>query len=171
MSEDAIIEKATKCARKFLASDVMRSDLQSAPPTEDDLLSMGEQLMQSDPTEDTNTFDAMRLVGSHMLKRGEKLPPWLEDFMARVATGEIERPTKRGPDKYLNFERDYKLARCVEKIAERYDLPKYYGHETPRKKADRPKKVTAAEVVSRASRCSVETVITAYKRHRRKHEN
>ena len=171
MSDEAKIEEAICFARDFLASDFMQNDLLAAPPTEDELLRMGALLMRMDPTEDTNTFDTFLLVGCHMLEHGETIPLWLARFIAGVARGEIKRPTLRGPDKHIHFERDFQLARCVEEVAARFSLPKYYASDTPRKKPAPPKKATAAEIVSRASGLPVEIVITAFKRRPKFHQN
>ena len=70
------------------------------------------------------------------------------------------RPTRRGADKYRNFERDYGLWRTALEVAKRFNLPLYTNNELSTK-------TTAAEVVGKAANLKVAIVTTAIKKFNR----
>jgi hypothetical protein len=105
-------------------------------------------------------------LAAAMLRNHVRLPECLETFAAKVLSGELKRPTKRGPDKFKNAGRDEKLWQATELIADLFGVPRYVNnHEV---KDDAPSaRITAAEIVSRAARCGVHAVIKACRKKRR----
>lgn len=162
-------DEALKFARAFLAGDVMQRDVRSAPATGHEKSSIVEQLTLAAENPDTNDFDLLIALVEEFRKKGQRLPDWLADFAADAATGKIKRPTKRGPDTYKNWERDYTLFRCVTEVSLKFLIPKYInsdqGEGLPG--SGTTMKPTAAAIVSQASGISADVVITAYKRFSR----
>lgn len=105
---------------------------------------------------DTNDFDAGLGIAATMLRKGEHLPKWLALFAADVLEGKCKRPTNRGPDRYANWIRNYKLARAVVEVSNQFDLPKYSNSDTSHK-------ITAAEIVAESGHISLDVVLHATK--------
>lgn len=111
---------------------------------------------------DANNYDILVSLAAQELRRFDPdsccvpIQPWLAQFAADVLEGKRKRPTKRGPDKYGNFSRNYCYARAVSAVAERFEIPKYATGEPLNKP-------TAAEVIAEAAGCKPDTVINAVK--------
>ena len=105
---------------------------------------------------DTNDFDAGLGIAATMLRKGEHLPNWLALFAADVLEGKCRRPTNRGPDRYANWIRNYKLARAVVEVSNQFDLPKYSNSDTSHK-------ITAAEIAAESGHISLDVVLHATK--------
>ncbi|WP_146589643.1 hypothetical protein [Puniceibacterium confluentis] len=108
---------------------------------------------------DTNDFDVGVRVASRMFRDGKSLPGWLAKFAADVLEGKRVRPTKRGPDRYAYWERDYTLCKAVSQVSTRFGLPEYTENELSRK-------VTAAEIVAEVAGVSINVVTHAVKKFR-----
>mgnify|MGYP005850287209 CR=1 FL=1 len=106
---------------------------------------------------DTNDFDVGVVTAAAMLRDGEHLPDWLAGFAADVLEGKRKRPTKRGPDPYANWIRDYSLARAVLEISRQFDVPEYTKNELSNK-------ITAAQIVAETAHLSLDVVHHAIKR-------
>ncbi len=144
-------------AREFLNSPVLTNDVDRHPPAEQDCQHLAAELQRASNDPDTNDYDVLSNLAVFYLREGQQLPDWLAIFAADVLEGKKKRPTKRGKDKYDNWERDYKLFRATQEVAEAYNLPHYYNNELN-------EKITAAKIVAHAAGCSVDTVINCYKR-------
>ena len=153
-------DEAIRFACEFLTRDVLVEGINSAPPGASDFYHMYKALEQASIDPDTNDFDTLVVVAVDLLRKNEQLPGWLAKFAADVLSGERKRPTKRGADKYTNWERDYKLWRCVDEVSRRFSLPKYDN-------TDLYENETSAGMVSEASGFSIEVVVTAYKKMNR----
>ena len=111
-------------------------------------------------SDNPNAYDALVTVAAWFLRDPlgrQMMPIWLSRFAADVIEGKRTRPTRRGPDPYPNWVRDFKLAHLTPVIARRYKLPLFTHNELSRK-------WTAAEVVSEAADVPTETVINALRR-------
>ena len=150
--------EAVEFARQFLNSLVLQNDIKASPPQEHENVVEALRLAAINP--DTNDFDTLLVVAADLLYQGRMLPKWLADFTADVILGKKKRPTKRGPDIYVNWERDYKLWRATQEVAKKFNLPLYSSQ-------GRSGSTTAAEIVSLAENCNVDVVITAYKKFTR----
>jgi len=106
---------------------------------------------------DANGFDALVLIAGTFLSLDERLPEFLASFAADVLLGKRKRPTKRGPNKYGNFQRDFKLWLVTDVVAEECGLQRYSRNELSGK-------TMAAEIVSRAAGYKLDVVIAAYKK-------
>lgn len=151
-------------AKRLLDTDILRNDIISLGPDHGDPDSVVDALIKIAAPEydrDTNDYDVLNLLLTGYLKSNEPVPDWLATFGANVLEGTIKRPTKRGPDEYTNFERDYRLARAVQKVAKDYSLPRYHINEESKKNKMTD---TAAGVVSQAHGCNIDVVINAYKK-------
>jgi hypothetical protein len=151
---------AVQFAREFLSRDVSLDEKMSSPPSTSELQRMGQALELAARAPDSNDYDTLVALAAKMLRNGERFPPWLANFAADVLTGKIPRPTKRGPDKYSKYDRDYKISRCVDEVSRRFGLPKYDN-------SGLSEKTTASKIVSEASGLSVDVVVTAYQKHNR----
>jgi len=149
---------AVKFAKKFLSTPVLLNDAKASTPQEhENVIKALKQAAINPDNPDTNDFDALVLIAGTSLSLHGILPQFLASFAADVLLGKRKRPTKRGPDKYLNFGRDYKLWRATQEVAKAFGLPHYTNNELS-------DKTTAAEIVSRATGCKPDVVITAYKK-------
>lgn len=138
-------------------NNILFKDVKASHPTESDMERMGDALEQAARDPDTNDFDVLVMLAAGLMRENERLPDWLASFAADVLEGKRKRPTKRGADKYKNWQRDYSLWRAVDEVACKFDLPKYTNNELSNKP-------TAAGIVAEAARLNVDVVITAYKR-------
>ncbi|MBM4207424.1 MAG: hypothetical protein FJ190_05195 [Gammaproteobacteria bacterium] len=145
-------------ACEFLGKNVMYDDaianIKSQTNTE--LEHVGKALLAATENPDTNDFDVLITLIVACLRNGEFMPEEFRHFVADVLEGNRQRPTKRGADKYKNWERDYKLCRAVQEVAKTYDLPHYSNNEFS-------EKTTAATIVAEASGLKIDVVINAYK--------
>ena len=137
-------------------NNILFQDVVASIPSEADLERMGDALEQAARDPDTNDFDVLVMIAAGLMRENERLPDWLASFAADVLEGKRKRPTKRGADKYKNWQRDYSLWRAVDEVASKFNLPKYTNNELSRKP-------TAAGIVAEAARLNVDVVITAYK--------
>lgn len=137
-------------------NNILFKDVKASHPTESDMERMGDALEQAARDPDTNDFDVLVMLAAGLMRENERLPDWLASFAADVLEGKRKRPTKRGADKYKNWQRDYSLWRAVDEVACKFDLPKYTNNELSNKP-------TAAGIVAEAARLNVDVVITAYK--------
>ena len=137
-------------------NNILFKDVRASYPTEADMERMGDALEQAARDPDTNDFDVLVMLAAGLMRENERLPDWLASFAADVLEGKRKRPTKRGADKYKNWQRDYSLWRAVGKVACKFDLPRYTNNELSNKP-------TAAGIVAEAARLKVDVVITAYK--------
>jgi hypothetical protein len=149
-------------ARTLLERSLLRDDIRSATAATDLALAghlLGKlKLAALEP--DTNDFDTLINLAAQCLYEGEVLPGWLAAFAADVLTGKRVRPTRRGADKYRNYERDYCLWRAAQEVAQQFKLPLYSNNELSAK-------TTAAEVVGQAANLKAAIVTTAIKRFER----
>ena len=153
MTDDAV-----EFAKRFLSGPVLSDDVKEYSPQEHE--NVANALPQAAINPDTNDFDALVMLAADGLSRNERLPEWLAAFAADVLSGKRKRPTKRGPDEYGNWERDYKLWRATQEVAKAFDLQHYSNNELSAQ-------TTAAEIVCRAAGCNADVVITAYKKFTR----
>jgi hypothetical protein len=150
-------DEAIQFAKSFLKSEVLFNDAKGSDPSEADMVRMGEALEAAARDPDTNDFDTLVMLAAGLMRENERLPDWLASFAADVLAGKQKRPTKRGADKYKNWQRDYSLWRAVDNVANNFDLPKYTNNELSNK-------TTSATIVAKAAGLNVDVVITAYKR-------
>lgn len=153
MTDDAV-----EFAKRFLSGPVLSDDVKASTPQEHE--NVAKALSQAAINPDTNDFDALVMLAADGLSRNERLPEWLAAFAADVLLGKRKRPTKRGPDEYGNWERDYKLWRATQEVAKAFNLQHYSNNELSAQ-------TTAAEIVCRAAGCNADVVITAYKKFTR----
>ena len=106
---------------------------------------------------DTNDYDTSVILAACCLREHMPMPPWLACFAADVLEGKRQRRTKRGPDPYATFMRDWRLSWLTRTVAHHFGLQTYSHNELSRKP-------TAAEVVSQAADVPKETVINALRR-------
>ena len=151
--DDAAIE----FARRFLDGDVLRAHVRTAQPADADFADMGQALQQASIDPDTNDFDVLVGLAADSLRQGEGMPGWLATFAANVLEGKRKRPTKRGRDRYSNWQRDYKLWSATQEVARVFSMPAYTNNELS-------KKPTAAHAVSLAARCPIDVVVLACRR-------
>jgi hypothetical protein len=176
MTDDAV-----EFAKRFLSGPVLSDDVKASSPQEFE--NIAKALQQATINPDANDFDILVMLAADGLSRNERLPEWLAAFAADVLSGKRKRPTKRGPDKYGNWERDYKLWRATQEVAKAFGLQRYSNNELSKKTTaaeilssagacsdtnELSKKTTAAEIVSRAAGCEADVVITAYKKFNKK---
>lgn len=152
---------ALEFAKKYLSEQILRDDIQASTPQEQDFLRIGNALEAASSKPNALEFDVLVTTAADILSRNERMPEWLAAFAADVLLGKRKRPTKRGPQEFGNWERDYKLWRATQEVAKAFGLPHYSNNELS-------KQITAAEIVSRAEGCSLDVVITAYKKYARK---
>jgi len=156
------LSTAVEFAKQFLSTNVMRDDMEAydTPQQHERFFKALEQAARTPDNPDTNDFDGLVYLAADFLSRHERLPEWLETFAADVLSGKRKRPTKRGLDKYVNFERDYKLWRATDEVAKAFDLQHYSNNELS-------EQITAAQIVSLASGCTLDVVIKACKKRTR----
>jgi hypothetical protein len=128
--------------------------------TEDEKLRMANALERAALSPDTLDYDVLVMLAVNIMRENTMMPDWLASFAADVLEGKLKRPTKRGADKYSNWQRDYSLCRAVHTVANKFNLPKYANNELSAK-------TTAANIVSEAVDLNVDVVITAYKKFKR----
>jgi len=151
--------KAAKLVRDILISDFLLKDLEADAQSGRLSLSyerIASTLEKALENPDTNDFDAVLGIAATILRKGEHLPNWLASFAADVLEGKRKRPTNRGPDRYANWIRNYKLARAVVEVSNKFDLPKYSNSDTSHK-------ITAAEIVAESGHISLDVVLHATK--------
>lgn len=153
MTDDAV-----EFAKRFLSGPVLSNDVKASTPQGHE--NVAKALPQAAINPDTNDFDVLLMLAADGLYQNERLPEWLAVFAADVLSGKQKRPTKRGADKYANWERDYKLWRATQEVAKAFGLQRYSNNELSAQ-------TTAAEIVSRAAGCNADVVITAYKKFSR----
>jgi hypothetical protein len=153
MTDDAV-----EFAKRFLSGPVLSDDVKASTTQMHE--NVAKALPQAAINPDTNDFDVLVMLAADGLSRNERLPDWLAAFAADVLSGKRKRPTKRGPDEYGNWERDYKLWRATQEVAKAFGLQHYSNNELSTQ-------TTAAEIVSRAADCKADVVITAYKKFSR----
>jgi hypothetical protein len=145
---------AAKMVKEILKGDILRNDIDNAMRLNHKNLSnerLGSALKTALEDPDTLEFDAAVSTAAAMLRGGDRLPDWLAVFAADVLQGKRTRPTKRGPDPYANWTRDYAVARAVLDVSSRFDLPQYTKNELSNK-------VTAAQIVSETAHLSLDVV-------------
>lgn len=145
---------AAKMVREILTGDILFKDVEEY--MRPDCVSLSEErmanaLMKALENPDTNDFDVGVNTAATMLRAGERLPDWLAVFAADVLQGKRTRPTKRGPDPYATWMRDYAIARAVLEVSSRFDLPQYTKNELSNK-------ITAAQIVSKTAHLSLDVV-------------
>lgn len=146
--------KAEILLREFLAGETLFRDVQNWEADEGRMTSALKNALENP---DTNDFDVGVVTAAAMLRDGEHLPDWLAGFAADVLEGKRKRPTKRGPDPYANWIRDYSLARAVLEISRQFDVPEYTKNELSNK-------ITAAQIVAETAHLSLDVVHHAIKR-------
>ncbi len=152
------LDAAIAFASEFLNRDVMLADIRDLPNDEYEHMRIGEALQSAAVNPDQNDFDALVGVAASMLRTSRGLPYWLADFAADVLEGKRRRPTKRGPNPYTNWPRDYVLSRAVEEVADRFSLPAYAKNELW-------DGMTAAKIVAGVAGESLDIVEKAYQKH------
>jgi hypothetical protein len=151
---------AVNFAKQFWSGPILSGDIPKKPLPDTDLMQLDQALQQAAISPDTNDYDVLTALAADSLRENERMPDWLAAFVADVLERKRKRPTRRGSDKYINWERDYKLWRATQEVAKAFGLQNYTNNELS-------SKITAAEIVSEAAGCSTDVVITAYKRHSR----
>ncbi|MCB9973561.1 MAG: hypothetical protein H6863_00665 [Rhodospirillales bacterium] len=137
--------------------DIFIDEIEKEPSFEE-LDYVGKKLQEATENPNALDFDVLTDLAATLLRERKMiLPEWLADFSANVLTGKQKRPTKKGPDKDRNYERDYKIFRVVHKVAERFSLPIYTNNELS-------EKVTAADIVSDATGISIDIIKNVCKR-------
>jgi hypothetical protein len=106
---------------------------------------------------DTNDFDAIVSLCADVLRKGQRLPFELAEFAADVLEGKRSRPTKRGPDPYRDYIRNVVLSYVVEAVATKFGIARYAKGNASNE--------TAADAVSEAAKCSINTVMHALRRN------
>lgn len=157
-------DEAVQFAKDFLSKPILLNDLQAIRPRIEDPQNEDHQkwddaIENAIRNPDTNDFDMLITLAAFFLRKGERLPECLAVFIADVLEGKRKRPTKRGPDEYANWERDYKLCRAVKEVASRYGLQHYSNNEL----SNHP---TAAGIVAKASTDSLDVIIKAFQKIR-----
>lgn len=152
---------ALEFAKKYLSGQILRDDILASTPKEQDFLRVGNALEVASSKPNTLEFDVLVMTAADILSRNERMPEWLAKFAADVLLGKRKRPTKRGPQEFGNWERDYRMWRATQEVAKAFGLQHYSNNELS-------KQITAAELVSRAEGCSLDVVVTAYKKCARK---
>lgn len=145
---------AAKMVREILTGDILFKDVEEGMRLDCVSLSeerLGNALMKALENPDTNDFDTAVGTAAAMLRAGARLPDWLAVFAADVLQGKRTRPTKRGPDPYANWTRDYAVARAVLEVSARFGLPQYTKNELSNK-------ITAAQIVSETAHLSLDVV-------------
>lgn len=146
--------EADKLVREILTGNVLLKDIEEDMRLNHKSLSeeqMETALMKALENPDTNDFDAGVIAAATMLRDGARLPDWLAAFTADVLEGKRSRPTKRGPDPYANWIRDYAIARAVLEVSQRFSLPEYTNNELS-------DKITAAQVVAETGHFSLDVM-------------
>ena len=157
-SED--MAKARTLAREILTGDVLFKDVERGINLDCRSLTeerLGNALKKALENPDTNDFDVGVASAADMLRAGAILPDWLAEFAADVLDGKRTRPTKRGPDPYANWIRDYGIARAVLEVSNRFGLPQYTNNELSNK-------ITAAQIVSETAHLSLDVVHKAFQK-------
>lgn len=152
MNDDAL-----RLAREVLDNHDIRFEVSRSGESEHQRIAEVLQQCATSRQLDSNDFDVLVALAADFLRRNDSMPSWLAEFAADVLSGSVVRPTKRGPDKYANFERDFKLWRAVTTVADRHGMPRHTHNELS-------KKGTAAELVSIASGMPIDVVIKAIRR-------
>lgn len=134
-----------------LSSDRIRNDFEIECKTQ--ILAM----VGSNKRED---FDLLTFVVSGSLKNSFHVSRELCLWAGGVLDGSISRPRISGPDRKTNALRDYKLSRLSLIVGHVFGLPFYTNNELSTQ-------FTAAEVVSKELKISVETVKNAIKKFNR----
>jgi len=138
-------------------NNILFQDVRASVETEAVMERMYDALEQAARNPDTNDYDVLVKLAAGLMRENERLPDWLASFAADVLEGKRKRPTRRGADKYKNWQRDYSLKRIVDIVASKFDLPKYSNNELS-------SKPTAAGIVAKAVELNMDVVITAYKK-------
>jgi len=154
MLDDETRLEAEMLIREILTGETLFRDLQSCEADEERMANALKNALQNP---DTNDFDVGVVIASAMLRDGQRLPDWLAVFAADVLEGKRNRPTKRGPDPYTNWQRDYCLALAVLEISSRFGVPEYTKNELSYK-------TTAAQIVAETTQQSLDVVHHAIKR-------
>jgi hypothetical protein len=157
LNNDQVLFAKTLLERLLIHEEIKRDPRATDPAF---LSFLAESLKRAALNPDTNDFDVLINIAAERLRQGQDLPDWLATFAADVLTGTRIRPTRRGADKYRNYERDYCLWRAAQEVAQRFKLPLYSNNELSTK-------ATAAEVVAQAANLTVAVVTTAIKRFAR----
>lgn len=145
---------AARMVKEMLTGDVLLNDIAEGMRLDCVSLSeerLGNALMEALENPDTNDFDTGVNTAAAMLRDGVRLPSWLAAFVADVLQGKQTRPTKRGPDPYANWMRDYAVARAVLEVSSHFGLPQYTNNELSNK-------ITAAQIVSETAHLSLDVV-------------
>lgn len=158
ITQEGMTDDAVEFAKRSLSRPVLQDEVKASTPQEHE--NIADALQQAAINPDTNDFDVLKTLAIDSLYRNERLPDWLAIFAADVLSGKKKRPTKRGVDKYSNWERDYKLWRATQEVAKAFGLQHYTNNELS-------EPTTAAEIVCQAAGCKVDVVITAYKKFTR----
>ena len=156
-------EEMIEFAKLHFDRDLLREDVNKkldAEPNSLNMMDVIEKAALDINSSDTNDFDFLIYYTCTELYENRRLPEFLSKFAADVLSGKRKRPTKRGADKYVNWERNYKLWSTVKKVSETFSLPCYSTNELS-------DKTSAAEVVSSATGLKVDTVIKAFQKCKR----
>ncbi|MFZ5620355.1 MAG: hypothetical protein ACOY5W_04960 [Pseudomonadota bacterium] len=117
-------DAAVAFAKRLLsAPDLLVDDVKASTPQQHE--NAAKALLTAVTNPDTNDFDALVAVAAKLLRTNERLPAELATFAADKLEGKRKRPTKRGSDKYDNWERDYKYWRAIQEVAKAFNLPRY----------------------------------------------
>ncbi|HKT32839.1 MAG TPA: hypothetical protein VJS89_10195 [Gammaproteobacteria bacterium] len=109
---------------------------------------------------DTNDYDVLVVLAAGYLRdpvERQMMPIWLSRWTADVLEGKRTRPAKRGPDRYRNFFRNWRLHFVTEETAHRFNLPLYAQGAALNEQ-------TAAEIVAQATGISHATIVKILQR-------
>jgi len=159
-SNTADIDEAIALAKLLMSAPILSKDAEGEPLTEASIDEIAKALQEASTNPDSNDFDVLTMIAADLLYQNQRMPEWLATFAADVLSGKRRRPTKRGADRYGNWERDYKFWKATQEVANSFGLQRYSNNELS-------VQTTAAEVVSQAAGCRTDIVITAFKKFSR----
>jgi hypothetical protein len=95
--------------------------------------------------QDINVFNALINRAINSLREHDRMPEWLDDFIADVLAGKRKHPTKTGQDINTNLERNFRIGLVAYVVHEKFGLPYYNNNEQSNGK-------TVADIISKASK-------------------
>ncbi len=162
---DAILFAKRILDNKMFLFEYVTADMKIAEDKgENPLAGMNLELERAAQNPDTNDHDVLISIAADLSRDGSPHPSWMGKYVADFLEGKRKRPTKRGLDKYKNWERNYKLFIAVVFVAQKFNLPSFTTNELS-------KKTTAADIISKASNLKVDTIIKAYNKVKQLGEN
>jgi hypothetical protein len=157
MEDKATLAKARQLVKEMFDEEAaVKGILRFAMHLQDkmpDLRRLDKILMESDQ----NSFDLWCSIAAKILREEKPIPRKLALFAADVLDQKLKRPTRRGPNPYDNFKRDFCTAWAVMEVSRQFGLPEYTNNELSHK-------VTAAELVADTMSLNIHVVHHAIRR-------